>query len=196
MAIWEKATLTGTAPGSRINIDGTGPDWVRVLSPKFRLNDGSDYAIVGFGAKVSASGVPVETLGPELAGSRQPFTSATGVTANNTTCVWDTPTVGYLNITNSIISGNTNGRITVTTEIGSQYKVVMVGKNVTSDNIRVAIFGSAVDVSSDDTPATTDTTHTIYFTADSTSTGVFMHNRSSTTSKVSAIKSISVKKVL
>lgn len=61
MAIWEKATLQGTSPGSRINLDGTGPDWVRVLSPKFRLNDGSAYAIVGFGVQI-AKGAGVADL--------------------------------------------------------------------------------------------------------------------------------------
>lgn len=45
MAIWEKATLTG----SRIDVDSQGTAWVRILSPSFRLNDGNDYTFIGFG---------------------------------------------------------------------------------------------------------------------------------------------------
>lgn len=56
MAAWERATVSGGGPGSRINLDGNGPDWARVLSPKFRLNDGANYAVVGFGALVSLGG--------------------------------------------------------------------------------------------------------------------------------------------
>jgi len=52
--MWEKATIVSGSPGGRINLDGTGPTWVRVLSPKFRLNDGSAYAVVGFGVRIAA----------------------------------------------------------------------------------------------------------------------------------------------
>ena len=44
--IWERATVNQST--GRIDLDGIGPDYVRVLSPTFRLNDGSDYAVVGF----------------------------------------------------------------------------------------------------------------------------------------------------
>ena len=50
--MWEKATLLGTSPGSRFNIDVNGTSWVRILSPKFRLNDGTDYGYVGFGVRI------------------------------------------------------------------------------------------------------------------------------------------------
>jgi hypothetical protein len=56
MSIWERATVN-TATG-RIALDGSGPDMVRVLSPTFRLNDGSDYAVVGFGVLVAISDAP------------------------------------------------------------------------------------------------------------------------------------------
>ena len=46
---WEKATLLGTSPGSRFNIDAAGIDDVRILSPSFRKNDGVDYGYVGQG---------------------------------------------------------------------------------------------------------------------------------------------------
>lgn len=47
MAIWEQATETdGT-----IEIDGTGPDWVRVLSPSFRNAGSPDTATIGVGVQ-------------------------------------------------------------------------------------------------------------------------------------------------
>lgn len=49
MAIWEACTIQGKDPGDRVDLDGSGPDWARVLAPQFVLNDGSDYAVVGFG---------------------------------------------------------------------------------------------------------------------------------------------------
>lgn len=47
MAIWEKATETA----GNIEIDGTGPDWVRVLSPSFRTSGVPDTATIGFGVQ-------------------------------------------------------------------------------------------------------------------------------------------------
>lgn len=52
MAIWEKATLTATTPSARINVDAGGTSWVKILSAKFRLNDGVDYTYLGFGNRV------------------------------------------------------------------------------------------------------------------------------------------------
>ena len=49
MAIWQDATLSGTAPGDVITV-GSGPDSVRVLSPKFL--DGTT-AYVGFGVQIA-----------------------------------------------------------------------------------------------------------------------------------------------
>ena len=44
--IWERATVNQST--GRIDLDGTGPDYVRVLSPTFRLSDGDgDYAVIG-----------------------------------------------------------------------------------------------------------------------------------------------------
>lgn len=45
MAVWEQATISG----DRIDVDGGGSSWVRILSPSFRLNDGNDYTFIGFG---------------------------------------------------------------------------------------------------------------------------------------------------
>ena len=53
MAIWEAATLAGKAPGDRVDVED-GTDWVRILSPSFRLNDGNDYSYVSWGNKVIA----------------------------------------------------------------------------------------------------------------------------------------------
>jgi hypothetical protein len=56
MSLWEKCTITdpdaaGDA-GHRVDLDGSGPDWVRVLSPKYVQNDGTDYVFVGNGIKL------------------------------------------------------------------------------------------------------------------------------------------------
>ncbi len=53
MAIWEQGTpADGIDYGDRIDIDGSGPIYVKVLSPKFRRNDGSDYCNIGYGVQV------------------------------------------------------------------------------------------------------------------------------------------------
>lgn len=58
MAVWEKGTpVTGLEAGDRIDIDGSGPIYVRVLSPKFRGDDGDEFCIIGYGTDVI---VPVE----------------------------------------------------------------------------------------------------------------------------------------
>ncbi|WP_159109441.1 hypothetical protein [Bradyrhizobium sp. USDA 3458] len=54
--IWQKATLSGTAPGSRVQVDAAGMSWVRFLSPSFMLNDGVDYGFVGWGCDIIQSG--------------------------------------------------------------------------------------------------------------------------------------------
>ena len=61
MAVWEKGTptvspdaeagITGVAFGDRIDIDGSGPVWVKVLAPQYRLDDGDEYCLVGFGTE-------------------------------------------------------------------------------------------------------------------------------------------------
>ena len=53
MAVWEKGTpattldleegITGVAFGDRIDIDGSGPVWVKVLAPQYRQDDGDEY---------------------------------------------------------------------------------------------------------------------------------------------------------
>lgn len=62
MAVWEKGTpateldlendITGVAFGDRIDIDGSGPVYVKVLAPKYKRNDGTDYCNVGYGTQV------------------------------------------------------------------------------------------------------------------------------------------------
>lgn len=51
MAVWEKATIVSGAPGGRVTVDGSGSDWIKFLSPKFKLNDGADYGKIGYGIK-------------------------------------------------------------------------------------------------------------------------------------------------
>jgi len=51
--IWQKGTIVSGAPGGRVNVDASGLDELRFLSPKFVLNDGSDYGLVGYGLDVS-----------------------------------------------------------------------------------------------------------------------------------------------
>ena len=50
MAVWEQATESAGA----ITLDGSGDDWVRVLSPSFRIDGGEsdDFTYVGFGNKL------------------------------------------------------------------------------------------------------------------------------------------------
>lgn len=50
--IWQKATIVSGLPGGRVTVDALGTSWVRFLSPKFVLNDGPDYGIVGFGIDI------------------------------------------------------------------------------------------------------------------------------------------------
>lgn len=57
MAVWEKAKVTGTDPGSRIQIDAGGLSSVRLLSQSFRSNDGVDFGTVGRGAQLVFGGV-------------------------------------------------------------------------------------------------------------------------------------------
>lgn len=53
MAIWQKGTpADGLDAGDRINIDGLGPVYVKVLSPRFKRNDGVDYCNIGYGTEV------------------------------------------------------------------------------------------------------------------------------------------------
>lgn len=53
MAIWQQGTpTTGLDAGDRITIDGSGPVYVKVLSPRFKRNDGSDYCNIGYGVQV------------------------------------------------------------------------------------------------------------------------------------------------
>ena len=47
--IWEKATIVSELPSGRVTVDSGGTSWVRILSEKFRLNDGSDYTYIHFG---------------------------------------------------------------------------------------------------------------------------------------------------
>lgn len=55
-SIWERCTVN-TITG-RIALDGIGPDMCRVLAPQFRLNDGTNYAVVGFGVIVAMGAAP------------------------------------------------------------------------------------------------------------------------------------------
>lgn len=57
MAVWEKAKVTATDPGSRIQIDAAGSSSVRILSQSFRSNDGVDFAIVGHGLQIAFAGL-------------------------------------------------------------------------------------------------------------------------------------------
>lgn len=55
MAIWEQGTpaVEGDVSfGARIDIDGSGPVWVKVLGPQYRQDDGDEYCNVGFGAHI------------------------------------------------------------------------------------------------------------------------------------------------
>jgi hypothetical protein len=49
MPIWEACTIVSKAPGGRVDLDGSGPDWARVLAPQFVRNDGTPFASVGYG---------------------------------------------------------------------------------------------------------------------------------------------------
>jgi hypothetical protein len=59
MAIWEKATITDPdAPGDaghRVNVDAGGTSWVRILSPSFRRDDGTEHTFIGYGNKLIPS---------------------------------------------------------------------------------------------------------------------------------------------
>lgn len=54
MAVWEKASLdTDTSPGSKVHVNPAGSVFIKILSPKFRLNDVSgDYGVICFGMKL------------------------------------------------------------------------------------------------------------------------------------------------
>lgn len=49
MAYWQKGTIIDGAPGGRVNVSESGSYDIRFLSPKFVLNDGADYGIIGYG---------------------------------------------------------------------------------------------------------------------------------------------------
>lgn len=49
MAVWEKATIVQNVPNGRVNVDAGGTSWVRILSPSFRLNDGTAHTFIGHG---------------------------------------------------------------------------------------------------------------------------------------------------
>lgn len=51
MPVWEKATIDSGEPGGRVEVDAGGSDWIKFLSPKFKLNDGDDYGLIGYGIK-------------------------------------------------------------------------------------------------------------------------------------------------
>jgi len=57
MAYWQKGTIVDGNPGGRVNVDANGPHEIRFLSPKFVLNDGSDYGIVGYGMTFGPEGI-------------------------------------------------------------------------------------------------------------------------------------------
>jgi hypothetical protein len=54
--IWEQATVNAST--GRIDLDGSGPDMVRLLGPQYRLNDGSDFAVVGFNVQIALGAAP------------------------------------------------------------------------------------------------------------------------------------------
>lgn len=56
MACWQKGTIFDGMPGGRVAVDPNGADDIRFLSPKFVLNDGSDYGIVGYGLDLGTDG--------------------------------------------------------------------------------------------------------------------------------------------
>lgn len=45
MAVWEAATIDGL----RVEVDAGGSDFVKFLAPQYRLNDGAEYGIIGYG---------------------------------------------------------------------------------------------------------------------------------------------------
>lgn len=47
MPVWEQATITESG---RVDVEA-GNDWVKFLAPQFRLDDGSEYGLIGFGIK-------------------------------------------------------------------------------------------------------------------------------------------------
>ena len=55
--MWEACKVASAAPGGRITVDPTGSSYVRILSPSFRLNDGSDYTYVGWGNRLIFNGI-------------------------------------------------------------------------------------------------------------------------------------------
>ena len=57
MPIWEKAKVTGTDTGSRVQVDAAGSSWVRFLSESFRSNDGVDFGTVKRGLQIIFGGV-------------------------------------------------------------------------------------------------------------------------------------------
>ena len=63
MAVWETCKVTGTDPGSRIQIDAGGHSSVRLLSQSFRSHDTVDFGTVGRGAQLVFGGVESITPG-------------------------------------------------------------------------------------------------------------------------------------
>lgn len=69
MAYWQKGTIVDGNPGGRVNVDPNGADDIKFLSPKFVLNDGTDYGIVGYGLDLgTGGGVPADPF--MIAGNR------------------------------------------------------------------------------------------------------------------------------
>jgi len=54
MAVWEKAKVLASG---RVNVDVAGASWVRILSSKFRSNDGVDFCFIGFGCDIIFGGI-------------------------------------------------------------------------------------------------------------------------------------------
>lgn len=53
MSVWRKGTPADDLDfGARIDIDDTGPVWVRVLSPSYLKDDGDEYCNIGHGVQV------------------------------------------------------------------------------------------------------------------------------------------------
>lgn len=60
MAVWETAEpavafLAGLDGGDRVNIGGAETVWVRILSPKFRYDDGTEHGFIGHGMQIVVS---------------------------------------------------------------------------------------------------------------------------------------------
>ena len=57
MPIWQKAKVTGTDTGSRVQVDAAGSSWIRFLSESFRSNDGVDFGTIRRGIQLIFGGV-------------------------------------------------------------------------------------------------------------------------------------------